>query len=192
MLKISLRPGQIKGFEICRFAARGVESRTSMKTLYLLRHAKSSWDEPAQTDVERPLNRRGLKAAPFMGELMLKKGFEPAVIVSSPAMRAKTTARLLKIAGSFTAEIIFENGIYEASPNALRQVVSEISDDHTSALLVGHNPGIEGFIRYLTGAIEPMPTAALAVIELEIDKWVEINDGCGTLMRVFRPREEMK
>ncbi len=160
-----------------------------MKTLYLLRHAKSSWDDPAQTDFERPLNKRGLKAAPFMGELMAKKRFEPSVIVSSPAMRAKTTARLVKDAGSFSADIIFEKSIYEASPNALRQVISEISDNHSSALLVGHNPGIEGFIRYLTGDLEPMPTAALAVIELEIEKWDEINDGNGELKAVYRPKE---
>ena len=162
-----------------------------MKTLYLLRHAKSSWNDPIQTDFERPLNERGMKAAPFMGEMMAKKGFEPSVIVSSPAMRAKTTASLVRDVGSFSAEIIFEKNIYEASPNALRQVVSEIDDYHASALLVGHNPGIEGFIRYLTGHLEPMPTAALAVIDLDISKWHEINDGCGTLRQIFRPREEM-
>ncbi|MBK8303684.1 MAG: histidine phosphatase family protein [Pyrinomonadaceae bacterium] len=189
MLKTLLRLGFVKGFEICRFATAGVKSRASMKTLYLLRHAKSSWDDPAQTDFERPLNKRGLKAAPFMGELMAKKRFEPSVIVSSPAMRAKTTARLVKDAGSFSADIIFEKSIYEASPNALRQVISEISDNHSSALLVGHNPGIEGFIRYLTGDLEPMPTAALAVIELEIEKWDEINDGNGELKAVYRPKE---
>lgn len=192
MLKTLLRLYFIKGFEICRFASAGVKSRASVKTLYLLRHAKSSWDDPAQTDFERPLNPRGLKAAPFMGELMAKKGFEPSVIISSPAMRAKTTARSVKDAGSFSAEIVFEKDIYEASPNALRQVVSEIGDDHASALLVGHNPGIEGFIHYLTGHLEPMPTAALAVIGLDIDKWCETNNNCGTLLHIFRPREEMK
>lgn len=160
-----------------------------MKTLYLLRHAKSSWDDPSQTDFERPLNQRGLKAAPLMGEFMAKNGFEPSVIVSSPAMRAKTTAQLVKDAGSFSADIIFKKSIYEASPNALRQIVAEISNEHSSAMLVGHNPGIEGFIHYLTGQLEPMPTAALAVIELEIENWAEINDGCGNLLSVYRPKE---
>ena len=70
------------------------------------------------TDFDRPLNHRGLKAAPLMGELMAKKRFEPSVIISSPAMRAKTTARLVKDAGSFAAKITFEKSIYEASPNA--------------------------------------------------------------------------
>ncbi len=124
-----------------------------------------------------------------MGDLMAKKGFTPSVIISSPAMRANTTAQLVKEAGSLSAELIFEKRIYEASPNALRQVVSEISDDHASALLVGHNPGIEDFIRYFTDELEPMPTAALAVIELKIEKWNEINDESGKLLAVYRPKE---
>jgi len=160
-----------------------------MKTLYLLRHAKSSWDDPSQTDFERPLNQRGIKAAPFMGNLMAQKGFTPSVIICSPAMRAKTTARLVKDAGGFSEEIVFEKSIYEASPNNLREIVSKLSEDHGSALLVGHNPGIEGFIRYLTGLLEPMPTAALAVIELENERWEEVNDNCGKLLAVYRPKE---
>ncbi|MEQ1923240.1 MAG: histidine phosphatase family protein [Pyrinomonadaceae bacterium] len=160
-----------------------------MKTLYLLRHAKSSWDDTTQTDFERPLNPRGLKAAPLMGEFIAKKGLEPSVIVSSPAMRAKTTARLIKDAGSLSAEIVFEKSIYEASPNALRQVVSEIDHEHASVLLVGHNPGMESFIQYLTGELEPMPTAALAVIELMVEKWAEINDRSGNLLGIYRPKE---
>ncbi len=160
-----------------------------MKTLYLLRHAKSSWDDSAQTDFERPLNERGMKAAPFMGGFMANNRFVPSVIVSSPAMRAKTTAHLVKEAAEFSADIILEKNIYEASPNDLRQVVSEISNEHASAMLVGHNPGMENFIRYLTGELEPMPTAALAVIELQIDKWDKINDQCGDLIAVYRPKE---
>ena len=104
-------------------------------------------------------------------------------------MRAKTTARLVKDAGGFSEEIVFEKSIYEASPNNLREIVSKLSEDHGSALLVGHNPGIEGFIRYLTGLLEPMPTAALAVIELENERWEEVNDNCGKLLAVYRPKE---
>lgn len=163
-----------------------------MKTLFILRHAKSSWADPEMSDFERPLNERGKKAAPFMGELMVENGFEPYVILSSPAMRAKATAQLLKDAAKFDAEIRYEHRIYEASPHTLNQVVSETDNAYPSAMLVGHNPGIEGFIRYLTGNLEPMPTAALAVIDLEIDSWDLINDGRGELKRIFRPREEMK
>jgi phosphohistidine phosphatase len=162
-----------------------------MKTIFIMRHAKSSWSEPDLSDFERPLNDRGKKAAPFMGELMVRKGFEPYVILSSPARRARATAELVKQSGNFDAELLFEHRIYEASPHTLSQVASEIDDAYPSAMLVGHNPGIEGFIRYLTGNLEPMPTAALAVIELNIDKWKGIDDGIGELKEIFRPREEM-
>src|SRR5688500_5500681 len=120
-----------------------------MKTLFILRHAKSSWDDPGLSDFERPLNDRGRKAAPFMGELMKRKGLSPAVIVSSPAKRAKTTAELVTGAADSAPEIRFDDRIYEASPQALRQVVSELDHFRDSAMIVGHNPGIESFIRFI-------------------------------------------
>lgn len=162
-----------------------------MKTLYVLRHAKSSWDDPAMSDFERPLNERGKKAAPFMGELMAKEGFEPYLIMSSPAARAKATAELVKKAGDLDAEIRYEHRIYEASPQTLRQIVSETDDAYPSVLVVGHNPGIEGFIRYLTGQLQPIPTATLAVIDLNVDSWFNINEGRSELQRIYRPKEEM-
>lgn len=98
---------------------------------------------------------------------------------------------MVKEAGKLTAGVEFEHLIYEASPNRLRQVIAELDDAFHSAMIVGHNPGMEGFIRYLTGSVESMPTAALAVIDLDISKWHEINDGCGTLQKIFRPKDEM-
>lgn len=163
-----------------------------MKKLYLLRHAKSSWADAALADFDRPLNDRGLDAAPFMGQLMRSRGFTPEVMLSSPAKRARKTAKLVKSAADFSAEITYDERIYEASPQTLRQVVSELIDANESAMLVGHNPGMEGFIRYLSGQIEPMPTAALAVIHLDIDRWAAIDEGCGDLENVFRPKDEMK
>src|SRR5687768_12800804 len=119
-----------------------------MKTLFLLRHAKSSWDDATLADFDRPLNGRGERAAPFMGELMARHGFQPSVILSSPAARARKTALLVKDAGNLRAEIGFEHRIYEASPHGLRTVTSELDETHTSAMLVGHNPGMEGFVRF--------------------------------------------
>ena len=135
-----------------------------MKTLYVLRHAKSSWAEVEMSDFDRPLNDRGKKAAAFMGGLMSQKGYEPYVILSSPAVRAKTTAEIVKKAGKLDGELRSEHRIYEASPPTLKQTVADLDDAYPTALVVGHNPGIEGFINYLTGQLEPMPTAALAVI----------------------------
>ncbi len=163
-----------------------------MKTLYILRHAKSSWSNSELSDFERPLNDRGLRAAPFMGELMQKRSFQPSVIVSSPAARAKATAQLVKEAGRIAGAIEYDHNIYEASPQRLREVASGLDDVYESAMIVGHNPGMEGFIGFLTGRPEPMPTAALAVIELRIDRWSEIDSECGELQGVVRPKEEME
>jgi phosphohistidine phosphatase len=162
-----------------------------MKTLFILRHAKSSWSEPDLADFDRPLNDRGKAAAPFMGELVRKKGLAPDVIFSSPAVRAKKTAKLFKEGGKFDADIIFDDRIYEASPGTLLYVAAEASDEHMSVMLVGHNPGMEGVVRVLTGHAESMPTAAVAVIDLEIEAWSDIASGIGKLRAIFRPRDEM-
>jgi phosphohistidine phosphatase len=163
-----------------------------MKTLLLVRHAKSSWDDPRLADFERPLNGRGFKAAPFMGELLKTKKLDPSMIVSSPATRARQTAELFRDAGQFQVDITFDGRIYEASPRALREVASELPDAVNEVMLVGHNPGMEGFIRYLTGQLEPMPTAAAAVIDLGVERWEDVDDGCGSLRTIFRPRDLMK
>lgn len=162
-----------------------------MKTLYLLRHAKSSWDDRTVADFDRPLNGRGERAAPFMGKLMLKRGQVPDAIVSSPAQRASQTAELAAAAMDFGAAITLDARIYEASTMRLLAVAAGIPETAGSALIVGHNPGIEGFIWHLTGKLEPMPTAALAIIELAIDAWTDIHDNCGSLVQVVRPKEEM-
>ena len=111
-----------------------------MKTIYILRHAKSSWDNPNLADFERPLNKRGLESAPFIGEIIHKNNFQPDSVLSSPAERAKQTAFLVKEAGKIEAEIQFDERIYEASPQQLLQVISELETDRESALLIGHNP----------------------------------------------------
>ena len=163
-----------------------------MKILFLLRHAKSSWDNASLADFDRPLNERGNNTAPFMGEVMTRREYTPSIVISSPANRAASTAKLVKESAGFNSDIRYDDRVYEASPNSLRQVASEIDDVLESAMLVGHNPGMEGFIRYLTGEIEAMPTAALAVIELNIDSWSEINADTGKLAELIRPKDEMK
>jgi phosphohistidine phosphatase len=162
-----------------------------MRTLYLLRHAKSSWDDRAIADFDRPLNDRGRRAAPFMGELIRKRGLVPQAIVSSPALRARETAEAAAAAAGYSGVILFDASVYEASPNDLRKIIAGFDNSWSAAMLVGHNPGMEGIVYYLTGHVEPMPTAALAIIELEIDKWAELDEGMGRLDTVIRPREEM-
>lgn len=162
-----------------------------MKTLYILRHAKSSWDDPGLTDFSRPLNPRGRKAAAFMGELMAARGLIPDAILSSTATRAETTSQIVKESGQFQVDIQPVDQIYEASPQCLIETFSGIDDACNTALVIGHNPGIEGSVFFLTGCLEPMPTAALAVIDLDIEKWHLLGAGCGKLRQILRPREEM-
>ncbi len=163
-----------------------------MKQLFVLRHAKSSWTDSSLSDFERPLNDRGLNAAPFMGELIARKNLLPDIILSSPAKRAVHTATLIKESSGANAEIRYDERIYEASPHTLRQIVAELDDAFGSAMIVGHNPGIEGFIRYVTGKFEPMPTASLAVIEFKKDKWCKIDADSGKVLNVFRPKDEIR
>lgn len=163
-----------------------------MKTLFVLRHAKSSWDNINLSDFERPLNKRGLKTAPQMGEMMYRKNFQPNVIISSPAKRAKQTAILVKESAQISGKIHYDERIYEASPYRLLQIISDFDEKADSVMLVGHNPGLENLLKILTGEIQAMPTAALAIIDLNIEKWNEISQKCGKLRVLIRPKEDLE
>lgn len=165
---------------------------STMKRLYLLRHAKSSWDNAGLADHDRPLNDRGRRAAAFMGQVVRERGLLPEIVICSNAERARQTAELFCEAAGFDGETVAESRIYEASAGRLVEIVSTIEGAYGSAMLIGHNPGMESLIYYLTGALEPMPTAAIAIIELSIERWADIDAGCGRLADVLRPRELME
>ena len=160
-----------------------------MKTLLLLRHAKSSWKEPGLSDFERPLNGRGLKAAPLMGRFLRRKNLRPELILSSPAKRASQTTQLIIEAMRLDAEPQYDEHIYEASVHDLMEVISEIEEGANAVLLVGHNPGLEELLEFLTGEARLMPTAALAHITLNIDKWSEARRHAGRLQWLVKPKE---
>lgn len=163
-----------------------------MKTLFVLRHAKSSWDNPDWSDFERPLNSRGLDAARFIGELIYERNLQPQIIVSSPAKRAKQTAVLVKEIAEVSKPVKFDERIYEASPLTLFNLIREFDEKWESVLIVGHNPGFENLVRMLTGEAVSMPTAALAKINLVIEKWSELETDANELEFLIRPKEEMK
>jgi phosphohistidine phosphatase len=163
-----------------------------MKTLFVLRHAKSSWENPDWSDFERPLNARGLDAARFIGGLIYERGLAPQIIVSSPAKRAKQTAVLVKEIAEISRAVAFDERIYEASPLTLFNLIRELDEKWESVLLIGHNPGFENLVRVLTGEIVSMPTAALAKITLDIEKWSALESGVNQLEFLIRPKEEMK
>ena len=160
-----------------------------MKTLLLLRHAKSSWKDASLRDFDRPLNQRGLKAAPMVGRLMRKRKLRPDLVLSSPAERAKETTQLVIESAGLTNETRYDRAIYEASARRLLEIVSEIEDAVNTAMLVGHNPGFEDLLEGLTGETNHMSTAALACVELKIEKWSAVSAGSGKLEWLLKPKE---
>lgn len=161
-----------------------------MKTLLLLRHAKSSWKYPDLADHDRPLNKRGKQAAPRMGQLLKDEELLPDLILSSTAARAQTTARKVASASGYAGDIRVTRELYEAGPEAYLALLQEVADDHARVLMVGHNPDLEALLEQLTDEAEALPTAALALVELPIQHWREVNDATeGKLVRVWRPKE---
>lgn len=160
-----------------------------MKTLYLLRHAKSSWDNSNLTDFERPLNERGNKAAPLMGRYMRENNIAPDVVISSPATRANETAELVIEAAGTETKLRFDKKIYEATWLDLLRVIANIEDEVETVLLIGHNPGFEETVFRLTDKRVTMPTAALVKITLNIERWNETVELCGKFEWIVKPKD---
>ena len=160
-----------------------------MKTLYLLRHAKSSWKDPGVEDFDRPLNGRGREAAPLVGELIRKRKLRVDLIISSPAARARQTAALVRESAGLSADLLFDERIYEADVARLLEVVTQAAESADALLLVGHNPGMEELLTFLTGEGRSMPTAALACVPLDVEKWAKVRESAGRLEWFVRPKE---
>jgi phosphohistidine phosphatase len=161
-----------------------------MKTLMLLRHAKSSRDDPELDDHERPLNPRGKADAKRMGRLIQDEKIVPDLIVSSTALRARKTAEKVVKQSGYTSAIELEDRLYLSDAAAHYAVVQETGRRHARLLLVGHNPGLSEFLSRLTSADEELPTGALAIVELPLDAWKElIASTRGKLVALYRPRE---
>jgi phosphohistidine phosphatase len=146
-----------------------------MKTLLLLRHAKSSWKQAEMADHDRPLNKRGKRTAPLMGALLRDEGLIPDIILSSSAVRTHKTALLVAEACTYTGEIKQTRQLYLADPQDYVDILRHVADKHTRVLVVGHNPGLEMLIEALTGEATSMPTAALVYIELSLRRWRDLD-----------------
>lgn len=160
-----------------------------MKRLLLLRHAKSSWADAGLSDFDRPLNERGLQAAPLVGRFMRKRKLRPDLVLCSPAERARHTASLVREAAGFDAPLRYDERIYEATAARLLEVVSQIEEDAAEVLLVGHNPGLEELLARLTGEPRHMPTAALARVLLDTEKWGKVREHAGLFELFIKPKE---
>ena len=161
-----------------------------MKTILLLRHAKSSWKDVGQTDHARPLNKRGIRDAPRMGRLIAEQSLTPDLIVSSSAVRAVLTARAVSKAIDGLAPLVEEDALYLASPGTYIDTARYLEESFQRILFVGHNPGISELLNALTGCDTVMPTAALAQIELPINQWKRLSPQIeGRLVALWRPKE---
>jgi|SRR3989304_4407655 len=153
-----------------------------MKTLYLVRHAKSSWENRNISDFERSLNDRGKRDAPFMAEILKKKNVKLDLIISSPANRAFTTAKIFaKVYGIPESSIVINENIYEADKNDLLKVLSENNDSINNIMLFGHNPGLTYLSNYLCDfETDNIPTCGIICMQLDFDSWKYLgNKTCG-------------
>jgi phosphohistidine phosphatase len=152
-----------------------------MKTLYVIRHAKSSWDELDLSDFERPLNERGKRDAPRIGVRLKMKGVLPGTIVSSPAKRAFSTAkRIAKVIGFPKDKIKTDRELYHAAEETILSVLRTIKNKHNVAFVVGHNPGLTDFVNTLRNddlKIENIPTCGIVMFEIGIESWEQLQWG---------------
>src|SRR5437763_250008 len=132
-----------------------------MKTLLLMRHAKSSWKDESLDDYDRPLNKRGKREAPRMGEFLREQNLVPDCIVASSARRAGKTAQCVALAAAFRGEIRLTGELYMASPRKVLEILAQTPETCNTLLLIGHNPGLEELLEQLTGQHRALPTAAV-------------------------------
>jgi phosphohistidine phosphatase len=164
-----------------------------MKTVLLLRHAKSSWDHLGLSDRERPLNKRGKRQAPEMGKLIYAENLTPDLILSSPARRACKTAEAVAKNCGYDGEIEQIDDFYPGEPADYLRVLSELPDGVRRVMVVGHNPGLEELLWVLGGENRTLSTAALAQVELPLESWQELTASIrGKLVRILRAPEMEK
>lgn len=164
-----------------------------MRTLLLMRHAKSSWREAKTPDHDRPLNARGERAAPHMGRLLRDRGVVFERVLTSSAVRALETAKAVASETRFDGPLDITSRLYLADPDAYLDALEDLAGPARSVLLVGHNPGLSELVHRLTGLGEELSTAAIAHLELPIESWTELRRGRSfELTGLYRPPKELK
>lgn len=161
-----------------------------MKTLLILRHAKSSWKDPELADYDRPLNKRGKQDAPLMGQLIREQGLTPEFILSSSAKRACQTAEAAAEECGFDGEVYLSRDLYSFDPEPYLAALADLPDEYECVMVVGHNPAMEELLEELTGEYQRLPTAALVEVHLPIEYWGGIGNWVeGKLVNLWRPKE---
>lgn len=161
-----------------------------MKRIFLMRHAKSSWDDPSLEDIERPLNKRGRRAGKAMADHLKQAAIRPGMVLCSTSVRTRQTLeQMMKALDG--VDIRFDDRIYDAAPQTLQALLRELPDSCDSVLVIGHNPGLErlalgladgrGDAKAITRISVKYPTGALACLSAEIGHWAELKAGCAVL-----------
>jgi phosphohistidine phosphatase len=167
-----------------------------LKRLYLLRHAKSSWDDDSLSDRDRPLAPRGRRAAKRLGRYLRDRSVAPEVVLCSPALRTRQTLELIEDGLGGEPELLIEDDLYGASAEAMLERLQRLRADAVSVLLIAHNPGVQELAVLLARGGKArervrvhFPTAALAVLDANSDEWAELGPGSATLVDYVAPRE---
>lgn len=164
-----------------------------MKTLWLLRHAKSSWADTKLADHDRPLKGRGVRAAKMMGNVLAQQAPFPEYVICSTAVRARETWRIAAdaIARHRTVPaVVFRDDLYHAGAEQLRSIAASIPNEHSSVMLLGHHPGFEDFVTEVTGTTMAIPTAALLQLNLNASHWNDFaTSRTVQVIHIWRPRE---
>lgn len=164
---------------------------SSTKVLFLVRHAKSSWKDPSLADRDRPLNKRGKRDAPRMGKRLAKRAVRPELVVSSPAVRALTTAQL--IAGELRfkgADVVVDEQVYGGGPHELIEVIRGFDNRFDRVMLVGHNPALTELVNLLTDSeTENVPTCGVAVLGCDTECWVDVGKERAELLEFDYPKK---
>jgi phosphohistidine phosphatase len=160
-----------------------------LKTILLLRHGKSSWQDTTLHDFDRPLKKRGKRAAKKMGKEIRRRDLLPDFILASAAWRTRQTARRVAQAADYNGKITEETKLYGTDVRRHLEVLSGVDDTYNRVLLVGHNPDLEELVEHWTGQAVAMPTGALVGLRLEIDSWTAVPEASGQVLFTVTPKE---
>ena len=165
-----------------------------MKRIIFIRHAKSSWKDFSLDDIDRPLNKRGFRDAPFMGQKLKERGVNPDLLLSSPAKRAHTTAQYIATALDYpTSKIQINRSIYEASMTTIFEVVHGLSDYFNEVILFGHNPTFTYIANYFSpNYIYNVPTCGMIAVQADIKHWKALNNETAMLLFYDYPKRYLE
>lgn len=166
-----------------------------MKTVYLIRHAKSSWEDESLSDFDRPLNERGKIDAPRMGKRLKEKNLTPDVLLSSPAKRALSTAKRIADAIGYPKEKIkTDQGLYHADEDEILNVIRSVGDKNDCLVIFGHNPGLTDFVNAMSNDrkrfIDNIPTCGVVAFRFEASSWKQIDFGKGEMLLFDFPKSK--